>query len=378
MFVMDPHFASLLEKLASSRRAAGLSREDVEKKLVLGPGWVDRFETGDRLPSLATLIALLNLYELKISDFFESVELTDDIFIADRYLTAKPSGNNLILIFQLGKYRANVELEDSSIDEFNAILLTLRDELATASASEAIVFSFLKAVELWPHLNPSDLWYFFISRAYQDDFNHPASSAGKDWSQSWKRAGGWSLEAIFLEHYNPFLKQHGIELQMPDPALKREYLDQMDILGHAGVEKADVIVVGETDTGEKVAYGVVHVKASFAERRTDDVPLSRELIQGNYASPLVTMDCKATPAARPFNKGELGETQDSGKKVSSKRLDIERERAFDAVFSYNTNTRPTPRGANVSARIYVCGFQDPDDPFSRYLIRKWRDRQGAY
>lgn len=375
---MDPNFASLLEKLTSSRIATGLSKEDVEKKMVLGPGWVERFETGDKLPSLATLIALLNLYRVRISDFFESVNLTDDIFISDRHLTAKPSGDNLILVFQMGKYRAEVELQDASIDEFNEILLTLRDELATRSASEAIVTSFLKAVEVWPHLNPSDLWYFFISRAYQDDFNHPASSAGKDWSQSWKRAGGWSLEAIFLEYYNPFLRQHGIELQMPDPALKREYLDQMDILGHAGVEKADVIVVGETDAGEKVAYGVVHVKASFAERRTDDVPLSRELIQGNYASPLVTMDCKATPATKPFNKGELGETQDSGKKVSSKRLDIERERAFDAVFSYNANTLPTPLGANVSARVYVCGFKNSDDPFSQYLIRKWYDRQGTY
>jgi transcriptional regulator with XRE-family HTH domain len=375
---MEPAFASLLKKLTALRQAAGFSKEDVEKKLVLGPGWVERFETGDRLPSLATLVALLNLYEVKISDFFESVELTDDIFISDRHLTARSSGNNLILIFQLGKYQAEVELEDATLEEFNAILLTLRDYLASSTASEAIVASFLKAVETWPHLNPSDLWYFFISRAYQDDFNHPASSAGKDWSQSWKRAGGWSLEAIFLEHYNPFLKKHGIELQMPEPALKQKYLDQMDILGHAGVEKADVIVVGTTRDEEQVAYGVVHVKASFAERRTDDIPLSKELIQGNYASPLVTMDCKATPAERPFNKGELGETQDSGKKVSSKRLDIERERAFDAVFSYNTNTLPTPPGANVSARIYVCGFEDPDDPFSQYLIRKWHDRQGAY
>lgn len=165
---------------------------------------------------------------------------------------------------------------------------------------------------------------------------------------------------------------------MPGPDLKRKYLDQMDILGHAGVEKADVIVVGENPNKEKIAFGVVHVKASFAERRTDDVPLSRELIQGNYASPLVTMDCKATPSERPFNKGELGETQDSGKRVSSKRLDIERERAFDAVFSYNTNTLPTPLGANVSARIYVCGFRNPDDPFSQYLVRKWHDRQGTY
>jgi len=375
---MEPAFASLLKKLTALRQAAGFSKEDVEKKLVLGPGWVERFETGDKLPSLATLVALLNLYEVKISDFFESVELTDDIFISDRHLTARSSGNNLILTFQLGKYQAEVELEDATIEEFNAILLTLRDYLASSTASEAIVASFLKSVETWPHLNPSDLWYFFISRAYQDDFNHPASSAGKDWSQSWKRAGGWSLEAIFLEHYNPFLKKHGIELQMPEPALKQKYLDQMDILGHAGVEKADVIVVGTTRDEGEVAYGVVHVKASFAERRTDDIPLSKELIQGNYASPLVTMDCKATPAERPFNKGELGETQDSGKKVSSKRLDIERERAFDAVFSYNTNTLPTPPGANVSARIYVCGFEDPDDPFSQYLIRKWHDRQGTY
>src|SRR5690625_521315 len=86
---MEPAFASLLKKLTALRQAAGFSKEDVEKKLVLGPGWVERFETGDKLPSLATLVALLNLYEVKISDFFESVELTDDIFISDRHLTAR-------------------------------------------------------------------------------------------------------------------------------------------------------------------------------------------------------------------------------------------------------------------------------------------------
>src|SRR5690625_7734778 len=109
---------------------------------------------GDRLPSLATLVALLNLYRVRISDFSESVDFSDDIFIADRHLTAKPSGDDLILIFEIGKYRAEVELQDASIDEFNEILLTLRDTLATSSASEAIVASFLKAVEVWPHLNP--------------------------------------------------------------------------------------------------------------------------------------------------------------------------------------------------------------------------------
>lgn len=228
---------------------------------------------------------------------------------------------------------------------------------------------------MWPHVNPSDLWYFLVSHAYQDNYNHPAKEAGRDWGQSWKRASGWALEKILVEHYNPHLKANGVWLEMPERDRLLDLMGEMGITDTASAEKADVIVLGRDSTGTEVPYGVVHVKASFAERRTDDVPLSQELIRLGYVSPLATMDCKASPSPRPVNRGELGQPEGPGIEVSSKRLDIERDRKFDACFSYNANTVPTPTGP-AAARIYVCDFKDPDDAFSRHLIRHWQRRQG--
>lgn len=373
---MHPDLVTLLQTLPILREDAGLTKELVEEKLVIGEGWIDLYEAGDLEPSLGVLAALLDLYDVSLAEFFSEIDLASDGVIVDRHLTASAEGNDIFLHFPMGSHLATVKLENTSIEDFNEILLTMRNKLSQDDKRGSIVDSFLKAVHLWPHANPSDLWYFLISHAYQDDFNHPASSAGKDWPQSWKRAGGWSLEAIFVSHYNPFLATKGISLEMPEPNLKREILESMGLNDPADVEKADVLAMGTTSDGEKVPFGVIHVKASLAERRTDDAPLSARLISANYASPLLTMDCKASPRDFPVNKGELGAVQGGGVRVSSKRLDIEERRVFDAAFSYNTNTLPTPAGTNASARIVLCDFSNPDDKFSEYLERKWKDRQG--
>jgi hypothetical protein len=219
------------------------------------------------------------------------------------------------------------------------------------------------------------LWYFLVSHAYQDPYNHPASESGRELAQGWRRTSGWALEAILLQHYNPHLQRLSISLEMPEPNRKRRLLQEMGVIDVAGAQKADVLVLGLRDRRQE-AFGVVHVKASFAERRTDDVPLSQQLIARGFASPLVTMDCKATPSTSPQNRGELGPVQARGTLVSAKRLDIEQERKFDACFSYNARTLPTPAAQAASARIYICDFVNPDDMFSSYLERKWKDRRG--
>ncbi|WP_187393396.1 helix-turn-helix domain-containing protein [Arthrobacter echini] len=374
---MHPDLKILFQRLEASREAAGLTRDEVEEKLVMGPGWIKLIEEGLTEPSLGTLAAILALYGDDLHGFFADFQFGETDVIVDRHLSATEEGADLVLHFPMGPHSANVTIPDATLDEFNSVLLVLRNVLAVRDARRAIVECFLEAVRTWPHVNPSDLWYFLVAHAYQDDFNHPAESAGKDWAQSWKRAGGWSLEAIFVEHYNPQLNQHGVRLAMPTaPDEKGRLLGEMGLHGSGVVEKSDVIALGTDAHGNEHPFGVVHVKASFAERRTDDAPLSARLMASGFASPLLTMDCKAGPSTDPFNKGELGAVQGGIARVSSKRLDIERDRIFDAAFSYNANTEPTPTGTSAAARIYRCNFADPDDSFSRHMIRKWQERQG--
>ena len=374
---MHPELKTLFQQLKTSRERAGLSPSEVEEKLVMGRGWIELFEAGEKEPSLGTLAAILAIYDEDLPSFFADLQFGQNEVIVDRHLSATEDAVGIKLHFPMGAHTATVPLPLATLDQLNKVLIVLRDELSRNDARRAIVACFLKAVELWPHLNPSDLWYFLVAHAYQDDFNHPAASAGKDWGQSWKRAGGWSLEAIYVSHYNKYLETQGIRLVMPTaPAEKGRFLGEMGLHGAAAIEKSDVIALGIDSTGREQPFGVVHVKASFAERRTDDAPLSARLMAGNFASPLLTMDCKAGPSESPFNKGELGPVQGTGRRVSSKRLDIERDRVFDAAFSYNANTEPTPSGAPVAARVYKCSFADPNDSFAKHMVRKWQERQG--
>ena len=135
-------------------------------------------------------------------------------------------------------------------------------------------------------------------------------------------------------------------------------------------DKADVLITYRAESGEQL-LGVVHVKASIAERRTDDVPMSQALVQAGYLSVFWTMDSKSFPSASPVNRGEFGDVADG--KVSDKRRDFEEHGHFSACFSYNANTLPTVN-EDAAATISVCDFRNPDDRFARFLIDAHRER----
>lgn len=372
---MQPEKRNLVQNLARIRQNSGFEQSDVEIALVLGPGWLARFEDGSVEPSLGTIGALLNLYGATFEQLVEGVHVDSGAKI-DRHLMITETGHGIQLHFPMGKFKSVVPIEGATQVEAEEALRVLRNALAAGDKSDGITTCFLEAQRSWPNVNPSDLWYFFVAHAYQDDYNHPAEAAGTDWAQSWKRASGWSLERVLVSHYESQLDPVGIRMVMPtDPEVKREYMRQMGVAGADGAEKADVILLGKRE-GTWEPFGVVHVKASFAERRTDDVPLSKELISRGYASPLLTMDAKASPSASPANRGELGAVQGGTERVSSKRLDFEQDRKFDACFSYNLNTVPTPAGSNVAARILRASFKPDGDTFAPYLKRKWAERQG--
>jgi transcriptional regulator with XRE-family HTH domain len=375
---VHPAIRKLFQQLEQLRVAAGLSSSQVETALLLGPGWVEQIESGEYEPPLGLLAALLKLYGTDLPTFFAQLDLGNEALVPERHLSASQAGDAIQLHFPMGSHAATVTIPNATLADLNTVVGKLRDELAIGRSSEAIARAFLTAVQKWPHSNPSDLWYFLIAHAYQDDYNHSASEAGREWSQSWKRASGWALEAVVVRHYGQQLEKHGIQLEMPPPERRIALLRQMGIQNPKEMEaKADVIAIGRpADGGEEQPFGVVHIKASFAERRTDDVPLSQELIAKGFASPFVTMDCKASPGPEPVNRGELGPTQGGTKQVSAKRFDIERDNKFDACFSYNKNTKPTPAGQAAPARIYVLDFANPDDRFSRHLVARWRQRQG--
>jgi transcriptional regulator with XRE-family HTH domain len=361
---------SLGAQLKLLRAKAGLSEGAVEQSLGLGKGWVRLIESSRTPVGLDLLPRWCVLYRTTLQDLFRDVDAST--LELGRALTWEPADRGLTLRFPYGKHIAEVQLDGADAAKCDELVDGLRGLLARSGEenaqvmSEAVASTFLDATRFWPKANPSDIWHFLISRAFLDPYNHPASKADTDLGQSWKRTGGWSLEQILVRHYGPTLAKAGVHLDILAKAEGQRLLDQAKLTGRVEAEKADAYVTVDV-RGQRRLVGVIHVKASFAERRTDDVPMSRALLDAGYFSPLWTMDCKAQPSARPNNKGELG-TPDIGastgvRKVSSKRKNIEEDAEFSACFSYNSNTVPTPPTRRARARIYVCDFGNPKDVF---------------
>lgn len=379
---------TLLRKLKEERNSRHISKESLEESLIIGPGWIDSFESGDVSITLETLLSIIKKAEIPLST------ITDDVFVENeqefpRNIYAVNSDKGIDIRFKYAAHDAVYSLEGATVSEFNNVLKELRDGLAKlvsedenqseALKTEAVAKAFIKAVHNWPNANPSDIWWFIIYRAYCDPFNHPAKYSRLSFEQSWKRTGGWALEEILVRHYAPSLKKHGIRLFIAPTEERVRLLAQAKVADRLEADKADVLLTGIIHDTE-VFFGVVHVKASFAERRTDDVPMSKALVDGGYVSPLWTLDCKSTPSDSPFNKGELGvaksRTED---KRSAKRKDIEDDGYFSSCFSYNKNTIPTPSNQKSKAKIFVCNFSHVDnDPFFRFIIESWHQFSAKY
>ena len=375
---------AVLERLRALREAAGKSQKQLEEELILGPGWIGRIEAGEFVPSLNTLLAVLHAIGSRLEDLGPAVDWKGHDFSVDRNLLAEDDGDELVVRFPYGAYDASYRLASATTAQFGDVLRTLRDGLSklapdydfspgesdeeSAVKTMAVATAFLRAVTLWPTANPSDLWWFIVSRAFCDPFNHPAKFSRLDLGQSWKRTGGWALEEILVLHYEPFLAKHGIHVEIATGSRKQDLVAQLEVKTRLEADKVDVFLVKSTPKGDS-CFGVVHVKASFAERRTDDVPMSQALIQAGYTSILWTMDAKSTPAEAPVNRGELGVlAQEDRDDRSAKRKDIEADGLFSACFSYNSNTLPTPEHQEVEARVYRCSFADPNDQFSSFVI----------
>lgn len=373
------YLVRLLQRLSAFRDEAGLTPAQVEEQLILGPGWVGAIEAGAIHPSLDVIASMLSVYEKNLSDLAEGA--TGSVPHINRSISAETANNGIDIHFAYAQHDATYQLPNATLDQFKQVVLTLRNGLAQLSRqnvsdeqekaikTESVANAFLKAVELWPNANPSDLWWFLVYRAYCDQYNHPSEHSRLDFTQSWKRTGGWALEKILERHYGAPLAAHGINLVIADNERKVRLLEGIDVGHRLEADKMDVLLTVGSGAAEQL-IGVVHVKASFAERRTDDVPMSQALVEAGYISPLWTMDCKSTPSSRPVNRGELGAVfngQGTDNR-SAKRKDIEDDGFFSACFSYNLNTLSTPATYQARARVFVCNFADQNDVFINFIV----------
>ncbi|MBS1533273.1 MAG: helix-turn-helix transcriptional regulator [Bacteroidetes bacterium] len=361
---INPNIKKILQNIRIKREEQNITRLQLETDLNLGTGWIEAVESGDIDPPFDLVLTIIESLGIDFSAIVSNVEFEKGLSL-DRKINPIQNKQDLILNFKYGDYDASYTLKNATIGSFSSVLSEFRNAY---SKSDAIILSFFKAIEVWPNVNPSDIWLFIISKIYQDRYNHASSEINRDFSQSWKRASGWALEEVFARHYQETLMEHGILIGVFSKKKKIELLNKMRLNYAVEANKADVLLIN-TRGGNYDCFGVAHIKASIAERRQNDQNFSGALLAKNFFSPFVTMDCKAFPSSTPNNRGELGGVIGSDDDLrNDKRKEFEEEGYFSACFSYNSNTNPTPEGQKATSRIYKMDFKNVNDEFTELVI----------
>lgn len=268
--------------------------------------------------------------------------------------------------FTVNNTTVQIELKYVSKNDYQAISDHLEQLLFEGIKNrEAISRTFLFAVARCPQANPSDLWHHVLYRTYLKCYK--TSNA----SQSWVRAGGEGLEEFIGMFYNPILRPHGVRLiPLFSRIARQEPLRAMGLTGKIGNSKLDVMIEKVQGRGFFEVVGGVHVKASLAERVSDDEPASRAMMAQRYLSVLWTLDVKSFPPPHGdlVNRGELGSVE----KPSDKRRYVEEHGAFDACFSFNLRSSPSPSQTKSGKRIFVQPLLPQPDAFAKFLIEYTR------
>jgi len=274
---------------------------------------------------------------------------------------------SVLLKTSVNRVEVEIDLPGVSEEAYQATAAVLDKHLAspTTKNRDAISEGFLYALIQCPTANASDLWHHVVYRQYCAILPRYRP---QDPKQSWVRAGGDALEMTLEQWYSPILAPHGIKIKMLIGAAERKMaLAEMGIQATVGAAKLDMTLHLDNKRN-RVIFGGVHVKASLAERVSDDIPASRAMMAAGYYSPLWTLDVKSfpPPTGDLINRGEFG----SLAIPSEKRRYIEEHGEFDACYTANSRSIPSLAATPSGKRIYVIRLSDQPDQFAQDVIAR--------
>jgi transcriptional regulator with XRE-family HTH domain len=68
---------AVLARLKKLREEAHITATELDDKLILGPGWIERFETGQTVPSIRLILAILHALRKTPDDLFGQISAAD-------------------------------------------------------------------------------------------------------------------------------------------------------------------------------------------------------------------------------------------------------------------------------------------------------------
>jgi transcriptional regulator with XRE-family HTH domain len=115
---VDSRLQAILGRLKALRERKKVSAEAIEEQLILGPGWVGRFERAETIPSLDMLFAILHAIGASLDELLEGLDAGEGATEIERYIYAVPDGSDLNVHFRYTNYDAVYRLVNATSDEF--------------------------------------------------------------------------------------------------------------------------------------------------------------------------------------------------------------------------------------------------------------------
>ena len=381
--IYDQRYVRLIEHLVQLRKGGQITQGQLAKALKTDQSTVSKVESMERRLDLMELHDWLSALGANHEQFIREVGWLQAKI--DTSMPAVPMPGRAALRTEHGVAGTAIEMawQGQRREVFIANLLpdgylALESQITAiyqrlnngegGKNRQAIFEALALAFHNFPDVNPSDLYHHVVYRLYLREYTKTQAD------RSWVRAGGEALELFLQEHYNSVLAEQGVKLLwLSNDTLKQAALAEMGITSQVGGSKLDIALYGRTRVGGWRIFGGIHVKASLAERVSDDVPCSLVMMGVGMVSYLLTLDAKSFPPPNGdlVNRGELG----SINAPSDKRAYIESHGSFDACFSYNLRTVPSGTATASGKRIYTSTFNPRTDPLPGIVLAAYQNAQ---
>lgn len=378
--IYDPRYIKLIEHLTFIRNSKKITQQELAETLVHEQSYISKVENFDRRLDIIELYDWLSALNYNHKQFFSDIDWFVETTEVNRGLPALPipkgvhdtaTGIAIQLAWQ-GKLR-EVEIANMNSVEYLKLEESICEIYAplnypgSAKNREAIFKALSLGINGFPNVNPSDIYHHIVYRLYLREYTKTQAD------RSWVRAGGEALELFLETHYANVLAPYGIGIRWLVSAKdKLAALEEMGLTGLVGSSKLDIVLYGKHQ-GKEIVFGGIHVKASLAERVSDDVPCSEAMMKRGYSSFLLTLDAKSfpPPSGDLVNRGELG-TLENG---SDKRKYIETHGSFTGCYSYNLRSIPSGKETVSGKKIYTSTFDPKTDLLPVHIVEAWKNFQ---
>jgi transcriptional regulator with XRE-family HTH domain len=386
--IHDSRYVALIEELVRSRNAANVTQGQLAERLKVPQSYVSKVETRERRLDIIELVdwcvALGTNCEsvLRTGGFLAPLELLrEDAPVekaGDRHSvvvpvpgSARKDGQHISVILESRGKKYAIVLNNTTTEEYETVEKFTAQRLAGLNNGlemnrKVIAECLLFAIETMPRCNPSDVYHHVVYRLFLREYYK------SDPNQSWARAGGEAVELFIEKKYKKILAARGIVIKaLIGKDNKHAAISEMGLTSEVSSSKLDVGLWGRLADGSEVIFGGIHVKASMAERVSDDIPASRAMMAKGFASILFTFDAKSfpPPGGDLVNRGEFGSVAEP----SDKRVYIEHQGAFDVALTYNTRIEPSPLGTKSGKRILVSTMEPSEDNLPEFVAGKWAE-----